>query len=110
MLTASGESSRVILTIAIISGAVWLPTGLPWPLVACYALLLASASAVQTEASNLAASVADVAPALVISVLLAAYGLAAWPRRQESGERTGSRYSRRTVRPAALAALLAPSS
>ncbi len=67
--------------LAFAFGAVRLRTGLLWPLVVCYALLLAAASAVQTgQASNLVASVADVLPPLVISLLLAAYGLAAWPR------------------------------
>ncbi len=53
--------------------AVRLRTGLLWPIVASYALLLASAVAVQnTEASNLVASVADVMPAVAISLLLGA--------------------------------------
>ncbi len=53
--------------------AVRLRTGLLWPIVASYALLLASAVAVQnTEASNLVASVADVMPAVTISLLLGA--------------------------------------
>ena len=43
---------------------------------------LTSAIAVQdTDASNLAASVADLIPAVATCVLLAAYGLARWPRR-----------------------------
>jgi len=56
---------------------VWLRTELLWPLVATYALFLTSAIAVQdTDASNLADSVVDLIPAVAISVLLAAYGLA----------------------------------
>lgn len=61
--------------------AVRLRTGLLWPLVATYSLFLTSVAAVLTsDASNLAASVADVLPALGSSVVLAAYGLVAWPR------------------------------
>jgi len=70
--------SYLFLSFAFI--AVRLRTGLLWPLVPSYGLLLATAGAVQgDEASNLATSVADLQPALVISVLLAVFGLVAWP-------------------------------
>jgi hypothetical protein len=65
--------------------AVRLRTGMLWPLTACYALLLAAAAAAQNnEASNLAATVADMTPALVISALLAGYGLIASPRNTQT--------------------------
>jgi hypothetical protein len=65
--------------------AVRLRTGRLWPLTGCYALLLAAAAATQkNEASNLAATVADMMPALVISALLAGYGLIAWPRNTQT--------------------------
>ena len=61
--------------------AVRLRTGLLWPLVATYALLLTTAAAVQVgDASNLVASVSDIMPALIVSVLLAAYGFVALRR------------------------------
>ncbi|MGI8808964.1 MAG: hypothetical protein ACR2KK_14210 [Acidimicrobiales bacterium] len=61
--------------------AVRLRTGLLWPLVASYALLLTTASAVQEgDATNLVASMSDVMPALAVSVLLAVYGLVVWRR------------------------------
>ncbi len=73
------------LFLAFAFAAVRLRTGLLWPLTACYALLLAAAAAVQkNEASNLAATVADMMPALVISGLLAGYGLIAWPRNTQT--------------------------
>jgi hypothetical protein len=65
--------------------AVRLRTGMLWPLTGCYALLLAAAAATQkNEANNLAATVADMMPALVISALLAGFGLIAWPRNTET--------------------------
>lgn len=65
--------------------AVRVRSGLLWPLVPAYALLLASAVAVQgAETSNLAASVPDMMPALTVSLLLAGYGLVVWPRRAGS--------------------------
>lgn len=71
--------SYVFLSFAF--AAVRLRTGLLWPLVGAYALLLASASLLQTGgASNLAGSVEDLLPALGVSVLLAAHGVAALPR------------------------------
>ena len=61
--------------------AVRVKSGLLWPLVPAYALLLASAVAVpDAETSNLAASVPDMMPALTVSLLLAGYGLVVWPR------------------------------
>lgn len=61
--------------------AVRLRTGLLWPMIATYALLLTTTVAVHgTESSNLVASVHDILPAGGISILLAVYGLAAWPR------------------------------
>ena len=61
--------------------AVRVRTGLLWPLVPAYALLLASAVAVQgADTSNLAASVSDMMPALIVSLLLGGYGLVVWPR------------------------------
>jgi len=84
------------LFLVFASVAVRLRTGLLWPIVASYALLLASAVAVQdTEASNLVASVADVMPALAISLLLAGYGLVAWPRRAQAAAHPGARRDRR---------------
>jgi len=75
--------SYLFLSFAFI--AVRLRTSLLWPLVGSYALLLATASAVQTDdASNLADSVQAILPALGVSVLLAVYGLAAWPRRRRA--------------------------
>ncbi len=77
------SASHVLLAFAFV--AVRLRTRLLWPLTACYALLLAAAAAVQkNEASNLAATVADMMPALVISGLLAGYGLIAWPRNTQT--------------------------
>ncbi len=74
--------SYVFLAFAFV--AIRLRTGLLWPLVAAYALLLASAAATQHgDASNLAASVTDVMPAVAVSTLLAGYGLLAWPRRAQ---------------------------
>ena len=71
--------SNLFLAFAFI--AVRLRTGLMWPLVLSYGLLLATAVSVQGDAaSNLATSVEDLVPAVVVSVLLAGYGLAAWPR------------------------------
>ena len=71
--------SYLFLAFAFI--AVRLRTGLLWPVVASYALLLATVVATQdTESSNLVASVADILPALLISMLLAVYGVVAWPR------------------------------
>jgi hypothetical protein len=65
--------------------AVRFRTGLLWPLVGCYAILLGAAGAVQTsDAGNLAASVADVLPFFGVSVLLACFGLFAWPRQGHS--------------------------
>jgi hypothetical protein len=65
--------------------AVRLRTGLLWPLLATYALLLTTAVAVQeTESSNLVPSVTHVLPAVGISMLLAVYGLLAWPRHRQS--------------------------
>ena len=71
--------------LALAFAAIRLRTGLLWPLVGAYALLLTTAAAAQTgTASNLATSVADLLPAVGVSVLLAGYGLAAWPRREAS--------------------------
>ena len=71
--------SYAFLSFAFI--AVRLRTGLLWPLLPCYGMFLAAAASVQgDEASNLATSVADLLPPLVISVLLGLYGLIAWPR------------------------------
>ncbi len=72
--------------------AVRLRTGLLWPLVCCYALFLSTAAmALQdNEASNLAASVSDVLPAVVISLLLAGYGLLVWRQPRASVERAGA--------------------
>jgi hypothetical protein len=76
-------ASYLFLAFAFV--AVRLRTQLLWPLIPCYALLLTAAAAVQgNEASNLAATVADMLPALVISALLAVYGLIAWPRRVQA--------------------------
>lgn len=76
-------ASSLFLAFAFV--AVRLRTQLLWPLIPCYALLLAAAAAVQdNEASNLAATVADMLPALVISALLAVYGLIASPRKIEA--------------------------
>lgn len=75
--------SYVFLIFAFV--AVRLRTGLLWPLVGSYALLLATASATQKSgASNLADSVEAMLPALGVSVVLAVYGLAAWPRRRRA--------------------------
>ena len=72
-------ASSLFLAFAFV--AVRLRTQLLWPLIPCYALLLAAAAAVQEdEASNLAATVTAMLPALVISALLAVYGLIALPR------------------------------
>ena len=61
--------------------AVRLRTGLLWPLVVTYALLLSTAAAVQVgDSSNLVASVSDVMPALTVSLLLAVYGFVALRR------------------------------
>lgn len=72
--------SYLFLAFAIV--AVRLRTGLFWPLVCCYALLLTTAAMVLQDngASNLAGSVADVLPAAATSLLLAGYGLMVWPR------------------------------
>jgi len=71
--------------------AVRLRTGLLWPLVCCYALFLTTAAMVlqDNEGSNLAGSVSDVLPALVISLLLAGYGLIAWRRPRATAEPAG---------------------
>ena len=75
--------------------AVRLRTGLLWPLVASYGLLLATASAVQEgDASNLAASVSELMPAVIVSVLLAAYGLLVWRRPGAADDPTGDRADR----------------
>jgi len=68
--------------------AVRFRVGLLWPLIACYALLLTTAAATQTgDASNLADSVTAVLPAVGSSIVLAGYGLLAWPRRWQAAER-----------------------
>ena len=70
--------------------AVRLRTGLLWPLVCCYALLLTTAAMVsQDNASNLVASVSDAMPALTVSLLLAVYGLVAWRRPGATAEPAG---------------------
>ena len=73
--------------------AVRLRTGLLWPLVCCYGLLLTTAAMVlqDNEASNLAGSVSDVLPAVVTSVLLAGYGLVVWRRARAIAEPPGHR-------------------
>lgn len=87
ILTGGAVAPTLVLALsyaflAVAFTAVWLRTGLLWPLVASYSLLLATSVAGQvTESSNLAASVADILPLLVLSIVLAAYGLLAWPRR-----------------------------
>ncbi len=87
ILTGGTVAPTVVLALSYVFlgfafAAVRLRTGLLWPIVACYALLLAAAVATMTtEASNLATTVADQAPLLVISILLTGYGLLAWPRR-----------------------------
>jgi len=68
--------------------AVRLRTGLLWPLVTSYALLLTTAAAMQDgDASNLAASVSDLMPAVTVSLLLAMYGLVVYrrPRATDDG-------------------------
>jgi len=73
--------------LAFAFGAVRLRTGLFWPLIVSYALLLAGAVAVQDgEASNLVPSVAAIVPAVVISALLASFGLLALPRHKQPVE------------------------
>ncbi len=96
--------SYLFLSFAFI--AVRLRTGLLWPLVASYALLLATAAAVQgDEASNLATSVADLVPLLVISVLLGAYALVVWPRRQQRPvEAARATHEERTAPPVSTSA------
>lgn len=72
--------------------AVRLRTGLLWPLVATYALLLGTASAAQEgDASNLAASVSELMPAVIVSVLLALHGLLVWRRPGAADDPTGDR-------------------
>jgi hypothetical protein len=71
--------------------AVRLRTGLLWPIVCCYALLLATAAMVLQDngASNLAGSVADVLPAVFSSLLLAGYGVVVWRRPGATAEPAG---------------------
>ena len=69
------------LFLAFAFAAVRLRTGVLWPLVGCYALLLTTGAAAQdTAAPNLVASVESILPAVIASLLLAAYGLFALPR------------------------------
>jgi hypothetical protein len=90
ILTGAALAPTLILCIsylflAFAFVAVRLRTEMLLPLTACYALLLAAAAATQNnEASNLAATVADMMPALIISALLAGYGLIAWPRNTQT--------------------------
>ena len=61
--------------------AVRLRTGLLWPLVGCYALLLTTAAATQDIVTpNLAASIEVLAPAVAVSLLVALYGVFALGR------------------------------
>ncbi len=71
--------------------AVRMRTGLLWPLVCCYALFLTAAPMVlqDNEASNLVGSVSDALPPLVISLLLAGYGLVVWRRPRATAEPAG---------------------
>jgi hypothetical protein len=72
--------------------AVRLRTGVLWPLLATYALLLTTAVAVQKiQSNNLVPSVTHVLHAVGISILLAVYGLLAWPRHKHP---TYSEFSR----------------
>jgi uncharacterized protein len=96
--------SYVFLSFAF--AAVRLRTGLLWPLIGSYGLLLTSASLLETHgASNLAGSVEDLVPALGLSVLLAAHGAAALPRgRALAGRRIGTPATTAPSRPSALSA------
>jgi uncharacterized protein len=69
------------LLLAFGFAAVRLRTGLLWPLVGCYALLLTTAAATQdVVAPNLAPSIEAIAPAVAVSLLLALYGVFALRR------------------------------
>jgi hypothetical protein len=80
------------LFLAFAFAAVRLRTGVLWPLVGCYALLLTTGAAAQdTAAPNLVASVESILPAVIASLLLAAYGLFALPDSREWRTPNGAR-------------------
>ena len=83
--------------------AVRLRTGLLWPLVLTYALLMSPAAAVQVDdAGNLVASVSDVVPALTVSLLLAVYGFVAMRRPSATTDPTEQPSEPLTTSPARL--------
>ena len=86
LLVGAAVGPTLLLSLASVClafgfAAVRLRTGLLWPLVGCYALLLTTAAASQDlVAPNLAPSIEAVAPAVAVSFLLALYGVFALRR------------------------------